>query len=306
MKKLKCTNCQNILPQSQFTELKGKIFCNQCLEEILKTDSSIKKDDIQPQIDPTICISCGKDNGDIPLETLLQQPICKECLTFFRNRPFPQWIKNAAWALAILIIFSIFHNFRFIHAYIDFKRGLNSLKNNQPVQATSFFANAAEKVPENKMLRETLAFYNGIQALQEDRNQEALSFLNSLSVTPNDTLINYLKSRAKIGIAFDEKNYDEFLRLSLKIKKVFPDQPFAQGCVISAYACKYAITGQEKYRNYALALLDTIRHISGEDSNFKFIENRMLHRLTTREIIDTKEFIERFPNGWQNEGETKK
>jgi hypothetical protein len=76
------------------------------------------------------------------------------------------------------------------------------------------------------------------------------------------------------------------------------------GLIASAYACKYAVTGNEQFKQQSLEFLKKAKIISeqqGRLNDFEEYEDRILHRLETREIISRKEFIQKFPNGWKNQ-----
>ena len=67
----------------------------------------------------------------------------------------------------------------------------------------------------------------------------------------------------------------------------------------SAYACKYAVTGDEQFKEESLKKLEEARSVAGNNEVFEEYQQRILHRLYTREIIKRDEFIKRFPNGWE-------
>jgi hypothetical protein len=94
-----------------------------------------------------------------------------------------------------------------------------------------------------------------------------------------------------------------FLAKSEEIAALAPDQPSALASVASAYACKYATTGDTSFRDKSLEQLERARAAAGAVSEeFAVYENRIRHRLQSREIITGKEFEKRFPHGWKAEG----
>ena len=64
--------------------------------------------------------------------------------------------------------------------------------------------------------------------------------------------------------------------------------------VASAIACKYAVSGDEKLKAEATDLLAKARALPHEEASFKEYEERILHRLNTREVIDRKEYNRRY------------
>jgi hypothetical protein len=108
--------------------------------------------------------------------------------------------------------------------------------------------------------------------------------------------------RANIGIAFNKRDYDRFLELSKQLATQVPDGPLPAGEVASAYACKFATTGKPEFKSESLKWLDQAKKLAGEESKeFKAYENRIKHRLATREIITHQEFEKRFPDGWKEQ-----
>ncbi len=67
----------------------------------------------------------------------------------------------------------------------------------------------------------------------------------------------------------------------------------------SAYACLFAATGDEAARKEAVSRLpseDERAALSPEEQKYV---NRIEYRLATRDIILSKEFDRRFPQGWK-------
>jgi hypothetical protein len=144
--------------------------------------------------------------------------------------------------------------------------------------------------------------------LNRDEPAEALVLLESCrGKVYDDSDLDALIVYAKAGIAFDSGDYDEFVRRALEMEWRQKDDPVIKAQVASAYACKYAQTQDEQYKVSSLAALDQARTMAGAmpeyQDQFAEYEQRILHRLHTREIIDRSEFQKRHPNGWTKEGE---
>jgi tetratricopeptide (TPR) repeat protein len=102
----------------------------------------------------------------------------------------------------------------------------------------------------------------------------------------------------KGGEAFDRRDYDTFLATSRQALALAPDEPRMIAGVASALACKYAVTGDVRYRTEAESLLvqaQAAAEGSAEDkaSHDEYAE-RIRHRLATRVIIDKDEYNRRF------------
>jgi len=76
---------------------------------------------------------------------------------------------------------------------------------------------------------------------------------------------------------------------------------FALGFLASAYACKFAAEGKEEFKEKATQNLEKVRNLTGNDNRYEEGEQRILHRIETREIISRTEFHNKFPNGWKPE-----
>ncbi len=133
--------------------------------------------------------------------------------------------------------------------------------------------------------------------LDQDRNEEALAMARRL-VQENPEFKEELETivlRAEIALAFHREDYDTFLDKAKALQAAHPDNPSFVAQVASALACKYVVTGQEDYKTQALSLLEQARKLpEADDQKFKDYQERILHRLRTREIITEKEYDRRF------------
>lgn len=97
--------------------------------------------------------------------------------------------------------------------------------------------------------------------------------------------------------AFEAKDYDKFLELE---QKQWQEHPLAitAGAVASALACKYAVTGDPKYRKQAEDMLELSRQKVGADpeelKSFEEYAERTRYRLTSRQIISRTEYDQKF------------
>jgi tetratricopeptide (TPR) repeat protein len=194
---------------------------------------------------------------------------------------------------------------RFVQAYVEMKSSIKAFRTNDIEKAAEMMNSASNRVPESNILRGIAAFYKGILFLQQDNNAEALiSFNLCRRLSPSQAgeenkIIDQFITRAAIGAAFDNKDYDQFLELSIKSYNENPNDAIACAQVSSAYACKYAVTGDEQFKGKSLDMLNKAGTLLKTDSYFKEYEQRILYRLYSREIITRNEFVRRFPNGWK-------
>jgi hypothetical protein len=300
MKQIQCQQCERYFPMNETLKITDDIICKGCAKEFIESRQNITQEMIQPNLDPTVCIQCGKDSGDVSLDTLAGVPTCDECRSFFKNRPFPTWIKMSFAALIAIVLFSFIWNFRFITAYMQMRQSVGALVRGDMEEASSLMSSASEHVPEHVELRAFASFYKGLYLLQEGKDAEALQLFKSCrGIVSAEFDLEYFITTAEIGVAFDNKDYDKFLKLALELCEKRPDNSVAVAQAASAYACKYAVTGDEQFRLKGFEFLDRARAVSGQDEDFEEYEQRILHRFHTCEIISRDEFNERYPDGWK-------
>jgi len=208
--------------------------------------------------------------------------------------------------LAAIVIFSFIWNWRFVQAYIDLRKVKTAQHDGDIKKTAKLFHSVASKVPEQKELSVMATFYDGVQLLyEEDKPAESLKLFNFCKENlPKMPFLDYMINASEIGVAFDNKDYDKFLSLAIQQQNRRPDDHSAVAGVASAYACKYAVTGDEQFKQQSLDYLEKSKTLSekqGDLKRFEEYEDRILYRLETREIIGRKEFIQKFPNGWKKQ-----
>ena len=307
VRKIACARCQGEFQVNDTLMVRESPVCETCAESIFK-EEKILSNQVQRQIDPTICIGCGLDNGDTDLAMLGHLPVCPACETRFKNRPFPGWVKAALVGVVVLVVSTLAWNSRFIRAYCELKRSGTAMAMGDVERGATHFISASRLVPENAGLQAYAAFYEGVLLLSQDKSAEALTLLESCrGQVANESDLDDLIVNARVGVAFDQGNYDEFLQLALQMNQKYKDDPAYVGQLASAYACKYAQTQDEQYKAKSLTELDRAKTLTGSRPEYQAFyaeyEQRILHRLHTREIISRSAFKERYPNGWTKEGE---
>lgn len=301
MNRLKCEYCGKSFPMNEMLKASGQNFCKDCAEKALQDTDNPLEGTIEHQVDPTLCTRCGYDNGSTSLEKIAGLPICQQCGDFLRNRPFPQWIKFSTIALIMFVIFSLFLNWRFIRAYQEMNRSYEYSGNGEIEKAAIDMSIAAQRVPESEALGLLAVYMESRFLLWQDKSQEALKKLElCVNKLPPEYGVDDMILHARLGVAFDTKNYDDFLACAVSIDQKYPDDFISKASLASAYACKYAESEDQEYKSQALSFLDISRKMADNDPSFKKYENRILHRLYSREIITSEEFNKRFPDGWIN------
>ncbi|MFC1634086.1 hypothetical protein ACFL5Z_04540 [Planctomycetota bacterium] len=307
MKQVTCEKCEEGFQINDTLKVRGDVVCGPCAESIV-TKEKIPANQLQQQIDPTICVGCGLDNGDADFVRLGQLPVCSACEALFKNRPFPNWIKAALVGMVILVIFTLVWNSRFISAYYELKRFESAMNAGDFQQGAAYFISASQRVPENAELQAYGALYEGMLLLGQDKSAEALKLLESCrGRVDEESGLNVLVMNAQVGVAFDRGDYAEFLRLAQQMSETYQDDPTYAGQLASAYACMYVETQDEQYKAKSLMALERARTLASANPEAEQYHaeyaKRILHRLHTRQIIKRDEFYKRYPNGWTKEGE---
>jgi hypothetical protein len=302
MIRVKCSQCGRTLPVKETCKTDDRILCADCYEKLTSTQETVASEFIH-QVDPTVCGRCGFDNGSAPLPSLANLPMCQPCTDYLRNRPFPSWIKISFAGLIIFVVLAAVWNMRFFLAWEDTRVAFQFMGQDMG-QAAERMRTARSRVPESSDLETLSAFFDGIVYLQQNRSREALaSLIKCKQKLPPTFGVDLLILRASADVAFDAKDYDGFVVVAKEMTVKKPDDHFSYAMLASAYACMFAVTSDAAFREQAMAALDRARTMSGGDPSFNEYEQRILHRLSTQEILTSQEFHKKFPNGWQQEKE---
>lgn len=307
MRRANCAQCGNSFALGELFSVAGQTLCQACAEQRLAQNPALRlqANAVTRQADPTVCARCGADQGEIELPRTIGLPMCQECEDRVRRYPFPLWVKFAAAAVIALAVVSLWHNERFLTGGWELARGQNAAKAGDFARAWRLMDDVAARVPEQAWLASVAAAYHGMWLMTEDRPAEALPFFRTAKAgAPADSGLETMILNAEGNAAFDAQDYDTFLDRQQAMHNRMPDQPIFVLGVASAHACKYAVTGDDAHRQKALDSIERARHMrGGDDPPQREYIMRIRHRLATREIIKQKEFAERYPNGWREEGQ---
>ncbi len=305
MKQCQCEQCGGQFPMNDTLRVGDRILCDACCEKVLPAaDAESPETDLERQFDPTVCTNCKKDNGTGELPLLAGMPVCEPCETFFRNRPFPAWIKVALVAVIVLVGVSLVWNLRFFRAYGALRHSWACFAEGQVEAAAAQMISAADHVPECEDIRVVSLYMEGVSLLSRGRCAEAVTKLSQCrNRMPFDSDVKILLAQARGGAAFDKRDYDGFLAAAQTLDKQAPDYYLGKATLASAWACKYVQTGEAGCRDRVLDFLEQAKRLAQDDPAFTEYENRTLYRLQSREIITREEYYKRFPEGWSPEKE---
>jgi tetratricopeptide (TPR) repeat protein len=288
MQTVNCNQCGRQFPINDTFKSRDAVFCIDCANKIASEQKQLPAGSFQRQADPTICVNCRKDYGSMPLPSMSGLPVCPQCRDFLKRLPFPNWAKIAFIAIIILIIFATFWNMCFMLACSQIQSSIKTF---------------ARQNFESKGIHDMPDFQQGISFLNQEKYAQALDAFNSCknlspAMAKDDILLKYLTSVAVAGVAFNNKDYDKFLAVAIDSFKENPENTIAAERVAAGYACKFAVTGDSQFKQQALDALEKAKKMPNHEGGFELYEQRIHHRLYTREIINGIEFNKRFPNGW--------
>jgi hypothetical protein len=295
---------------SETFSMLGQPVCESCGNAIVaEHEQSLVPSDVERHVDPTVCHWCQQDGGD-DLSTVCELPICSACESHLRNFPFPGWIKVAFVGLVVLGIASFIYNYRFADALFASRQAGKAWATGDFNTAADRMEQAAALVPEVEEFRDEAKLFRGVQLLRDDRSQEAVPLLVAMQKkNPAVPLFQQLALQAELGAAFDDKRYDVMLEKALALAALLPDDRSTKYHLASAYACRYAETGDPGLKDKSLEALaagDKTPDKGAEldQAAYDDFRQRLLFRLATREIINKKQFAERFPQGWKGKEKT--
>ena len=223
---------------------------------------------------------------------------------FVSNYPFPRWVKGFFVGLFALVVFSTIWNLRFVQAIYEARRAVEAFGRGELDKAAQLAYAAAAHVPEDSFLQAFASFHGGVDAFLNDKNDEAVRLLkNADAVLDPSFEVGFFLLQATSYKAFDEKDYESYISLSMEFAERYTEAPQSQFALVSAYACQYAITGNSEFREKALQALEKSRPLMADNPSFAEFEQRMMHRLITKDIISREEFVRRFPEGWSQHEE---
>jgi tetratricopeptide repeat protein len=142
--------------------------------------------------------------------------------------------------------------------------------------------------------------------LQDGHAAEAARLMHeAASIYPEARGLAILAETYDEGTAFEAKDYDKFLAIAEKQWQQQPS-PGTAAAFASALACKYAATGDLKYRQQSEEMLEKSHQTIGTDPDgqkaFQEYAERIRYRLDTRQIISKTEYDRRFRNGQAQKG----
>lgn len=145
-------------------------------------------------------------------------------------------------------------------------------------------------MPDEEAFEDLEAFYHAHVCLDEEKPAEAARWFQvSLNLDPNSKETAYMLLVAQRRAAFQSGKYEEYFRTSESLLELDGRTTQALLGMAPAWACLFASTGKEEYRQQALACLKEARTAGGADPNDWIIEgwvNKILEKRTVMSLLD--------------------
>lgn len=300
MRKVTCYDCASAdLPLNDSVNVEERDYCNACAEKNFPDDASVAGKKIVKTLDPTVCVECSTDFGDTVIPKLADYPICDTCQTAIREKTFPKWVKGFLIGIAAIVVFSFFWNWQYYQAYADLQTANELAGKGDYTHGAALMQSASTRVPEVEELKTLAYYYQGIGYLQTDEAAKALAVLQKCNgKVPDDYNLDALLINAEVGVTFDKKDYDGFLKATkaqFDIDSTTVDNWYS---VASAYSCLYATKGNEADKTHALHYLAGGHKIDSISAESKFYNNMISYRLENQKMITREAFKKQFPDGW--------
>ncbi|MBI3233226.1 MAG: hypothetical protein HYZ42_04180 [Bacteroidetes bacterium] len=300
MRKINCDFCENkSYPLNDTIRIDSKTYCSSCFEVHFPNQKDLENKIIEKDLDPTICTNCKKDFEEVEIKKIASYPICDECEIGINERIFPAWVKAFFAAIVIIVVGAFFWNWKYYQAYNEIKDANFYFQQGEFNNASTLMQEVSKKVPEVEDLKIIAAYFHGMELLNKDKCSESLvEFSKCYDRLPPDYNLSYFINSAKIGIAFDSKDYEGFLALTKENLNIDSTIPISLASVASAYACVYADKGNEIAKQNAIDYLNRAKELNDSSKDMQEYYNMIEYRIDSKKIIKRELFTKLFPNGW--------
>ena len=305
MKTVVCEACGKTVPVNDSYTVHERTFCIECAQawanERAAAGHQVDASDFVRGVDPTICAWCETDSPHEHAARIADVPTCEECDARMRNYPFPLWVKASFLLLLVAGVVSFAINARFLLAYLEHRKATRHLHAGEFAEAADIMQQASRRVPEVRDYDLLAGYTRGMALLAANNARAAVPVFQRLAeMEPRIPELQFLLLCAEAGVAFDDKDYRTFLQKAQALDANSPGDAFSKLQLASAYACLYVANNDQQARAQARQALDEAKQLPSLDPVATDVyRNRILHRITTREIINSEEYERRFPNGWQ-------
>lgn len=291
-----CSICGNQTPLNSILNIDQVAHCEKCLSEKFPDERDLNGKLITREFDQTVCANCSTDFGERILNKIGEYPTCTACERLVEERIFPVWVKAFFAGIIVLVILSGILNWRFVRGYYLDKKTKTVMASMDAEKIATHFSELSANVPEVPEFQTVALLNAGIELMANDRSDEAYKLFQQCTSLPENYYVDIYMQEAKIGAAFENKDYRQFL-IEAKRFLVYDSSATSLAQVASAYSCLFA---SEKSDSTFLLANDYINRAESKDPEQTLTSylNMIRYRLTTGNIVTRAQFEAKFPNGY--------
>jgi hypothetical protein len=140
----------------------------------------------------SVCAFCKNDFKGIILDKISAYPICDSCKVNLDKKIFPMWVKLFFAGVILIVVFSMFWNWRFYKGYIDIGKANRAFATGKVPEAASLMETAAADVPEAKDLVALASYFKAVDLYKKtNRPKLWLNWTNARACQPNFISIHW-------------------------------------------------------------------------------------------------------------------
>lgn len=290
----RCASCNNSIPVNDSLAVDGATYCESCLKTNFPDEASLKNRQITKEFDPTICVRCQNDNGEMPHQKLGEYPMCRNCLSKHTSTILPRWVKAFFIGVLLLVLVSFIWNLRFIRGYYLAQKIDQIVAEGDFDAASESLTMLAENVPEVREFRSLAAYYTGISLLGQNKSQEALESFRKCSALGMESDVDFFITQAEIGVAADNRDFRTFVVAARKML-LYDTTATSYAQVASAYSCLYGVERKDSLADLSREYLMKARLKNDTSHAFRYYASMIEYRLATGNPISREEYMKLFP-----------
>ena len=108
MRQRACEGCGATGPLKEGFLVDERFCCAKCAQTLERTARGQRRETrIARAIDPTLCMRCGLDGGDVEHERVRELPLCTACAPVVFAYPLPRWLVLSGAVLAVLLVVAL-------------------------------------------------------------------------------------------------------------------------------------------------------------------------------------------------------
>lgn len=204
-------------------------------------------------------------------------------------------MRKSVWIAAVLIAAGVAAATQApaVLGRIELDQAKRAMAKGDIARAAELSARAARHAPSPEAT-DFARLYQAYNLLMQHKDAEALPILESVHGRfRDDALYSGILVNTRANVAFDRRDFDAFLHNTLEMEKRRPADRAAVTFVASAYSCKWAVTGDDQWKQKAEAQLAKAEQLPPDKSAERMVR-RIRHRFQTKTILTDAEYDQIF------------